>query len=48
MQKPNLYRNPLVAGVVLALGATAMSSAVAQDDEVIDEFIATGIRGSLI
>ena len=49
MQKPTFHLNPLAAGVALALGATTISPvAVAQDDEVIEEIVAVGIRGSLI
>ena len=49
MQKPVFHRNPLAAGVALALGATAISPvAVAQDDEVIEEIVTVGIRGSLM
>jgi TonB-dependent receptor len=49
MQNPRFSRNPLAAGVALALGASAFSpAAVAQDDEVIEEIVTTGIRGSLI
>ena len=50
MQNPRFHRNPLAAGVALALGATAMPPAMAQDasDEVIEEIITTGIRGSLM
>ena len=48
MQKPTFHRNPLAAGVALALGATGFSPvAVAQDGEVIEEIVTTGIRGSL-
>ena len=51
MQKTSFNRNPLAAGVALALGATAFSPVVVaqddQDDEVIEEIITTGIRGSL-
>lgn len=48
MQKPSFNRNPLAAGVALALGATAFSPVVvAQDDEVIEEIVTTGIRSSL-
>lgn len=48
MQKPVFHRNPLAAGVALALGATAVAPALAQDasDEVIEEIITTGIRQS--
>ena len=48
MQKPIFNRTPLAAAVAVALGATAYSPlVVAQDDEVIEEIITTGIRGSL-
>lgn len=47
MQKVRFHRNPLAAGVALALGVAATSPAVAQDDEVIEEIITIGIRGSL-
>jgi len=47
MQKVRFHRNPLAAGVALALGATATSPVVAQDDEVIEEIVTVGIRGSL-
>lgn len=50
MQKPVFHRNPLAAGIALALGAGLTGAAVAQessDDEVIEEIITTGIRGSL-
>ena len=53
MQKVRFHRNPLAAGVALALGLTAIPPAAAQDseaqdDEVIEEIITTGIRGSLM
>ena len=50
MQNPRFNRNPLAAGVALALGASAMAPALAQDanDEVIEEIITTGLRGSLM
>ena len=49
MQKPVFHRNPLAAGVALAVGATGFSPvANAQDDEVIEEIITTGIRSSLM
>ena len=41
-------RKPLSAGIALALGATAFSPAVAQDEEVIEEIVTVGIRSSLI
>ncbi len=49
MQNRRFHRNPLAAGVALALGATGFTPAVAQDasEEVIEEIITTGIRGSL-
>jgi len=48
MQKPIFHRNPLAAGVAMALGASSISPvAVAQDDEVMEEIVTTGIRGSL-
>ncbi|MDX2413043.1 MAG: TonB-dependent receptor [Woeseiaceae bacterium] len=46
MQRPSFRRTPLATGVALALGATVMSPAVAQE-EVIEEIVAVGIRGSL-
>ena len=46
MQKPILNRTPLAAAVAVALGVTA-TPVVAQDDEVIEEIVTTGIRGSL-
>lgn len=46
MQKLSFRRTPLATGVALALGATVMSPAVAQE-EVIEEIVAVGIRGSL-
>ena len=48
MQKPSFTKTPLAAGIALALGATAFSSAVAQDEEVIEEIVTVGIRSSLI
>jgi TonB-dependent receptor len=51
MQNRRFHRNPLAAGVAFALGATAGSPVIAQDsndgEEVIEEIITTGIRGSL-
>ena len=37
----------MAAGVALALGIAAASPVLAQEDEVIDEIVTTGIRGSL-
>ena len=48
--RPSFTRTPLAAGVAFALGATAAVPAVAQDtgdDEVIEEVVVVGIRGSL-
>jgi TonB-dependent receptor len=48
MQKPIFNRTPLATAVAVALGATAFSPVVvAQDEEVIEEIVTTGIRGSL-
>jgi len=47
MQKPVFNRNPLAAGVALAIGATTIAPASAQDDEVIEEIVTVGIRSSL-
>ncbi|MDH3275318.1 MAG: TonB-dependent receptor [Gammaproteobacteria bacterium] len=48
MQKPIFNRTPLAAAVAVALGATTFSPVVvAQDGEVIEEIVTTGIRGSL-
>lgn len=48
MQSTKFSRKPLAAAVAVALGATAFSQAQAQDEEVIEEIVTTGIRGSLI
>jgi TonB-dependent receptor len=48
MQKRSFHRTPLAKGVALALGAALTAPAIAQDDEVIEEVIVTGIRGSLM
>ena len=48
MQKSKFHRTPLAEGVALALGATMAMPAVAQDDEVFEEIVVTGIRGSLM
>jgi TonB-dependent receptor len=47
MQKPSFSKTPLAAGVALALGATALTPAVAQE-EVMEEIVTVGIRSSLI
>ncbi len=49
MPKPTFHKTPLATGVALALGAACVmpSVSVAQDDEVIEEIVTTGIRGSL-
>jgi TonB-dependent receptor len=48
MEKPTFNRNPLAVGVALAIGASTMSPALAQDsgDDVIEEITVTGIRKS--
>lgn len=50
MQKSSFTRNPLAAAVAVALSATTLSPAFAQDasDEVLEEIVTTGIRGSLM
>ena len=47
MHKPSFHKTPLAAGVALALGAAVSSPVLAQEGEVIEEIITTGIRGSL-
>jgi len=49
MPKSTFRKTPLATGVAIALGAAfaTPSVSVAQDDEVIEEIITTGIRGSL-
>lgn len=47
MHKVRFHRKPLAAGVALALGVTAIPPAAAQDDDVIEEIVTIGIRGSL-
>ena len=49
MPKPTFHKTPLATGVAIALGAVfaTPSVSVAQDDEVIEEIVTTGIRGSL-
>jgi TonB-dependent receptor len=50
MHKFSFTRTPLAAGVAFALGVSAATPVVAQDsgdDEVIEEIVTTGIRGSL-
>jgi TonB-dependent receptor len=47
MQKPSFTKTPLATGVALALGASALTPAIAQD-EPIEEVVVTGIRSSLI
>ena len=45
----NFNKKPLAAGIAMALGAATMSPAYAQsaDNDVIEEVVVTGIRGSL-
>ena len=49
MQKPNFTRTPLAAAVAVALGATPLKPALAQDasGEPIEEIVTVGIRSSL-
>jgi len=49
MPKSTFHKTPLATGVAIALGAAfaTPSVSVAQDDEVIEEVVVTGIRGSL-
>jgi TonB-dependent receptor len=48
MHKPSFHKTPLAAGVALALGAAVVSPVLAQEgEEVIEEIVTTGIRGSL-
>jgi len=49
MPKPTFHKTPLATGVAIALGAVfaTPSVSVAQDEEVIEEIVTTGIRGSL-
>ena len=52
MQKTRFTKSPLAAGVALALSTTALAPAHAQtngsDEEVIEEVVVLGIRGSLV
>ncbi len=48
MQSTKFSRKPLAAAVAVALGAGAFSPAQAQDEEVIEEIVTIGIRGSLM
>ncbi|MEM7501200.1 MAG: TonB-dependent receptor [Pseudomonadota bacterium] len=45
MQKPSFTRTPVAAGIAIALGVSVAPTASAQ--EVIEEVVVTGIRGSL-
>jgi len=48
MHKPSYKLTPLAKGVALALGASMVAPAAAQDDDqAIEEIVVTGIRGSL-
>ncbi len=47
MQNRSFNKTPLAKGVALALGATVTAPVVAQDD-VLEEIVVTGIRGSLM
>ncbi len=48
MNRTSFRQNPLAAGVALALGATAAAPVMAQEEEVIEEIVTVGIRGSLM
>jgi TonB-dependent receptor len=48
MHKASFRKTPLATGVALALGASAMTPAKAQQEEVIEEIVTVGIRSSLI
>ena len=48
MHKPSFDKTPLAKGVALALGATIGVPVVAQGQEVVEEVVVTGIRGSLM
>jgi TonB-dependent receptor len=47
MQSPYFKKTPLATGIAIALGASVLTPAAAQE-EVIEEVIVTGIRGSLM
>jgi TonB-dependent receptor len=48
MKQHSFTKTPLATGIALALGATSLSTAQAQDDSgPIEEVIVTGVRGSL-
>jgi outer membrane cobalamin receptor len=47
MQKPTFKKTPLSMGVAMALGATVATPVAAQQDDVIEEIVVKGIRGSL-
>ena len=47
MQKPSFTKTPLATGVALALGASALTPASAQD-EPIDEVVVTGVSGTQV
>ncbi|MEE4164053.1 MAG: TonB-dependent receptor [Woeseiaceae bacterium] len=47
MRIPTFTKTPLASGIALAVGAPVMQPALAQDDQVIEEVVVTGIRGSL-
>ena len=48
MRKLNFNKTPLATAVALSLGVSAAPSALAQDDDAIEEIVVTGIRGSLL
>jgi TonB-dependent receptor len=48
MHKPSFRKTPLAKGGALALGATVSAPVVAQGQDVTEEIVPTGIRGSLM
>ena len=48
MRSSPFNKTPLATGIAIALGASTMTPAVAQDEPVIEEITVTGIRGSLL
>ena len=47
MKQPSFNKTPLATGVALALGATSMTTASAQDDDVMEEIVTVGVRSSM-
>lgn len=48
MRSSPFNKTPLATGIAIALGASTMTPAVAQDEPAIEEITVTGIRGSLL